>query len=52
MRKSVYKSSKGEKIVLEIYDKQVLALNIEFEDIYPMTTSRKAITADTSLEGP
>lgn len=34
MSKSVYKSAKGEKIVLEMYDKQVLALNIEFEDIY------------------
>ncbi|WP_156946347.1 hypothetical protein [Clostridium akagii] len=34
MSKSVYKSAKGEKIVRKMYDKQVLALNIEFEDIY------------------
>jgi len=34
MSKAVYKNSKSQKIMLDLYDKQALALNIEFEDIY------------------
>ena len=34
MGKLVYKNAKGEKIIGDLYDKQVLALNIEYEDIY------------------
>jgi pimeloyl-ACP methyl ester carboxylesterase len=34
MSKSVYKNAKGEKIMQDLYDKQVSALNIDFEDIY------------------
>jgi len=34
MSKAVYKNAKSEKIMLDLYNKQVLALNIEFEDIY------------------
>lgn len=34
MSKAVYKNAKSQKIMLDLYDKQALALNIEFEDIY------------------
>jgi pimeloyl-ACP methyl ester carboxylesterase len=34
MGKIVYKSPEGEKVMLDLYDKQCAALNIEFEDIY------------------
>lgn len=34
MSKAVYKNAKSEKIMRDLYDKQVLALNVEFEDIY------------------
>jgi pimeloyl-ACP methyl ester carboxylesterase len=34
MSKAVYKSAKSQKIMQELYDRQVSALNIEFEDIY------------------
>ena len=33
MSKAVYKNAKSQKIMLNLYDKQTLALNIEFEDI-------------------
>jgi pimeloyl-ACP methyl ester carboxylesterase len=34
MSKAVYKNAKGQSIILNLYDKQVSALNIDFEDIY------------------
>ena len=34
MSKAVYKNVKSEKIMKDLYDKQVAALNIEFEDVY------------------
>jgi pimeloyl-ACP methyl ester carboxylesterase len=34
MGKAVYKNLEGEKIMLDLYDKQCAALNIEFEDTY------------------
>ena len=34
MSKAVYKNAKSEKIMLDLYNKQALALSIEFEDIY------------------
>ncbi|MDP4222160.1 MAG: alpha/beta hydrolase [Bacteroidota bacterium] len=37
MSKSVYKNEKSQKIIQDLYDKQVSALNIDFEDIYADT---------------
>jgi pimeloyl-ACP methyl ester carboxylesterase len=34
MSKAVYKNAKSKSIVLDLYDKQVTALNIDFENIY------------------
>ena len=34
MNKAVYKSAASEKVMRDLYDRQVLALDIEFEDIY------------------
>jgi pimeloyl-ACP methyl ester carboxylesterase len=34
MSKAVYKNAKSKTIVLDLYDKQVTALNIDFENIY------------------
>jgi pimeloyl-ACP methyl ester carboxylesterase len=34
MSKAVYKNAKSKKIMLDLYEKQVSALNIDFEDIY------------------
>lgn len=37
MSNTVYKNAKSERIMLDLYDKQVSRLNIEFEDIYVNT---------------
>jgi len=34
MNKAVYKSAASEKVMRDLYDRQALALDIEFEDIY------------------
>jgi len=34
MSKAVYKKANGKRIIQDLYDKQVSALNIDFEDIY------------------
>ena len=34
MSKAVYKNAKGKALVQDLYDKQVKALNIDFENIY------------------
>jgi len=34
MSKAVYKNANGKRIIQDLYDKQVSALNIDFEDIY------------------
>jgi len=41
MSKAVYKNANGKRIIQDLYDKQVSALNIDFEDIYVDTRSGK-----------
>ena len=41
MGKAVYKNALSQRIIIDLYDKQVLALNIDFEDIYVDTSFGK-----------
>jgi len=42
MSKAVYKNANGKRIIQDLYDKQVSALNIDFEDIYVDTRFGKS----------